>query len=51
MDVREKCPYGVARIKEQTTFEDGLADFFTLGIWSPRTTWYTCLAAPTPVAG
>ena len=41
-DASKHCPNGVVAIKEQTTFGDGLADFFTLGIWSLRSTWYYC---------
>ena len=43
IDVLEKCPHGAAAINEQTTFVNGLADFFTLGIWSPRATTYRCI--------
>lgn len=46
VDMRERCPYGVAQITERTTFTDGLLEFITLSIWSPRTTTYTCRAAP-----
>jgi len=46
VDVRQHCPNGLAAVREQTTFVDGLFDFFTLGIWSPRSSWYYCLPAP-----
>jgi hypothetical protein len=46
LDVRARCPHGVVRIEEQMGFVDGLAEFFTLGIWSLRSTWYHCAAAP-----
>lgn len=46
VDVREKCPYGVASITEETNFLDGLGNLFTLGIWSPRSTYYTCRPVP-----
>ena len=45
IDVREKCPHGVSSITEETTFDNGLAGFFTLGIWSPRQTTYHCETA------
>ena len=44
IDVHEKCPNGVASIFEETTFVDGLIDFFTLSLVSPRSTTYRCLA-------
>lgn len=45
VDMREKCPSGVATIIEQTNFVDGLCDFVTLGIWAPRSTYYSCRTA------
>ena len=42
VDVRRQCPGGVVAIKEATTFSDGLFGFFTLGIYSPRSSWYYC---------
>lgn len=42
-DMREHCPAGVAQIREQTTFGDGALSIVTLGIYSPRTSHYTCL--------
>ena len=44
IDMREKCPNGVAAIHEETTFIDGVIDFFTLSLVAPRTTTYECLA-------
>jgi hypothetical protein len=48
VDVSEKCPYGAAAVREQTTFADGVAAAVTLGIWTPRSTTYYCLSAPPP---
>ena len=51
VDVATRCPYGVAAIREETTFVDGLLGFITLGIYQPRSSWYYCLerlAAPFP---
>lgn len=42
IDVQQKCPNGVVAIKEETTFRDGLCDAVTLGIWSPRSSYYYC---------
>jgi len=46
VDVGRRCPYGAAAISERTTFTDGLLGVATLGIWSPRSTWYYCLPNP-----
>lgn len=43
VDVSEFCPHGAAAVKEETRFSDGLLSFVTLGIWSPRFSWYYCL--------
>ena len=43
INVLEKCPHGVAAISEETTFDNGLAGFITLGIWAPRETTYHCI--------
>jgi hypothetical protein len=43
VDVSEFCPYGVAAIREETSFSDGFFGFITLGIWQPRSSWYACL--------
>ena len=48
VDVSLKCPAGAASIKEQTTFGDGLIDFFTFSIVSPRSVWYYCLPEKSP---
>ncbi len=45
-DAHEMCPHGAASIHEQTTFSDGLFALFTLGIYTPRTSFYYCLPAP-----
>jgi len=49
IDVGERCPYGVAAIREQTSFTDGLYTVVFLGIWQLRSSWYYCL--PTPLGG
>jgi len=43
VDVSRYCPYGVAAIREQTSFVDGLITFPLLGLWSLRSSWYYCL--------
>ena len=43
IDVREKCPYGAAAIREERTFVNGLLGAVTLGIYTPRRTTYYCL--------
>ena len=35
---------GVVAIREKTSFTDGLLDLVTLGIYSPRSSWYHCRA-------
>ena len=45
VDMGEKCPTGVATITEETNFVDGLCDLVTLGIWTPRSTYYSCRSA------
>lgn len=42
VDVRVFCPEGVSAIAEKTTFSDGLFSSLTLGIYSPRTSYYYC---------
>ena len=42
VDVRAFCPEGVSAIEEKTTFSDGLFSSLTLGIYSPRTSYYFC---------
>ena len=44
VDVGAHCPDGVVYIREQTTFVDGLFNVITLGIWTPRSSWYHCAA-------
>jgi hypothetical protein len=48
VDVRDHCPHGIAAVREEQTFVDGLLELPTLGIWSPRSSWYYCLPAPPP---
>jgi len=43
VDVRTRCPEGVAAIGEQTSFTDGLITVLFLGIWELRSSWYYCL--------
>lgn len=45
VDVEKKCPNGVAAVAEQTTFTDGLFEFFTLGICGARSSTYYCRPA------
>jgi hypothetical protein len=42
VDVSLHCPHGAVAIKEQTTFVDGIFNLITLGIWTPRSSWYYC---------
>jgi hypothetical protein len=44
-DARGRCPNGVEAIREETNFVDGIAQLFTIGIWSPRSTTYFCMKA------
>ena len=43
VDVCDHCPAGVRSFREETTFGDGLLRAITIGIYSPRTTYYECL--------
>jgi hypothetical protein len=45
VDVTQFCPNGAVAIREETTFLDGLLSFFTLSIYSPRSSYYHCAAA------
>ena len=49
VDVRVFCPEGVSAIEEKTTFSDGLFSSLTLGIYSPRTSYYYCRLPRTAV--
>jgi hypothetical protein len=33
-------------VREQTTRGDALISLATLGIWTPRSSWYSCLPGP-----
>ena len=44
VDVSQFCPAGAIAVREETTFLDGLFDLITLGIWTPRSSWYYCAA-------
>jgi hypothetical protein len=46
VDVSHFCPHGVSQVREQTTSDDALIGAFTLGIWTPRSSWYYCLPGP-----
>jgi len=37
-----QCPQGVARVETQQTFANGLVNFITIGIYSPRAVTITC---------
>ncbi len=43
VDVSAFCPHGVAAIREETRFTDGLLEAVTIGIYQPRSSWYYCL--------
>jgi hypothetical protein len=43
-DALGHCPHGVATIVEETTFADGALALATLGVYTPRTSHYHCLA-------
>jgi hypothetical protein len=45
VDVSQFCPNGAVAISEETTFLDGVLNFFTLSIYSPRSSYYHCAAA------
>jgi hypothetical protein len=47
VDVRKFCPHGVVAIDEEITFTDGLFGNLTLGIYTPRTSYYWCRLPPT----
>jgi hypothetical protein len=40
--VSDHCPHGVVSVREKTSVTDGLLDLLTLGIYSPRSSWYHC---------
>lgn len=42
IDVRQKCPSGVATIETEQTFADGLVGLLTLGIYTPQHARVTC---------
>ena len=42
VDVLEFCPAGAVAVSEETTFVDGLLDFVTLSIYSPRSSTFYC---------
>jgi len=44
VDVSQFCPSGAVAVREETTFVDGLFNLVTLGIWTPRSSWYYCAA-------
>ena len=46
VDVQAHCPHGAVAIREETTFGDGFFNLVTLGIYTPRTSWYHCAQSP-----
>ena len=42
IDVLQYCPAGAVAVSEEETFVDGVFAAITLGIWSPRTSYYHC---------
>lgn len=44
VDVAAFCPNGAVAVSEETTFVDGLFGFFTLSIYTPRSSSYYCAA-------
>jgi len=44
VDVSEHGPHGAVAVREETTFVDGLLNTVTLGIYTPRSSWYYCKA-------
>ena len=44
VDVAAHCPHGAVAIEEETSFLDGVLSFFTLSIYSPRSSTYYCAA-------
>ena len=44
--VNELCPAGVSQIVEETRFSDVMLALVTLGIYTPRTSWYYCRIPP-----
>ncbi len=48
IDVLQHCPDGAVAIREETRFSDGLLNFITLSIYSPRSTYYHCAEGVRP---
>jgi len=46
IDVRAICPDGASQIVEETRFSDVMLALVTLGIYTPRTSWYYCRIPP-----
>jgi Bor protein len=44
IDVRQKCPSGVAKVETEQSFVNGLVGIVTLGIYSPQHLRVTCAA-------
>jgi hypothetical protein len=42
VDVGTHCEDGAVAIREETGFLDGFLGLITLGIYSPRSSWYQC---------
>jgi len=48
VQVNQICPDGVSQIVEETRFSDVMLALVTLGIYTPRTSWYYCRIPPAP---
>ena len=46
VDVSTRCPHGVAAVREETTFTDGVLGILAGGLWQPRSSLYFCLPQP-----
>ena len=42
LDVKDRCPHGVAKVETERTFLNGLASYLTVGIYTPMHTKVTC---------
>jgi len=52
VDVSQFCPQGALRVVEENAFTDIVLSGFTLGIYTPRTSFYFCRELPpAPPAG
>jgi len=44
IETRAQCPSGVATVVSETSFQNGLVSFITLGIYTPQHVTITCAA-------